>query len=357
MGDITLSVAQFRPELEGDGYVMSYVTQKVIYSRILKISRKDGLTGHGELITDPGYDLATIFNMEDVLLQELKDLSFHEVLHLAAKLRARDCRYNALSFALETAYYDLLCKSANVPMYSVFGGSSDAPLADYLSLSCEAPEKMASDMSVRAEGRRMVQIKLDGKSVDLNLARIDAILPYLSKEQSLLLDFNGALDLDTAKVFASHYDDDRFIWEEPCYTYEENRDFAEQSGKKTCFDQCLKSLAAITRACSDGVVSAAVVKPSHLGSLAIAQAARDILVAHSVPLRMDGVWCSPVAAAAVMHLAKSVPEKLLMTCIDLATPLILVDEWGGYTKNNGYLSLNGLAGHGVTIPESLNFKF
>lgn len=355
MSNVSLSLKDFNPSFYGGGYVMSYVTQTVLYSRILKIKRDDGVVGYGELISDPALDLKTIFALEDALLKQFDNLEFRDILSFATKIRAMDNRYSSISFALETAYFDLLTKSANVPMYSIFGGKMAPSIPDYLSISCGLPEKMAKDLKEKGESRKVIQIKLDGKDVDVDLARIDAIMPLLLTNQTLLVDFNGALSVETARIFISHYNDSRIVWEEPCFYYEENFELANKTGNKILFDQCLKSLSVISQACSEGVAAGACIKPMCLGSLSLAQSARDICINSDIPVRIDGLWCGPIANSAIVHLAISTPPSLLLSGCDLCEPLLLNDNWGGIIKENGNIKVTDSSGHGVIPPKNFNF--
>jgi len=355
MGNISISLKDYNPSFYGGGYVMSYVTQTVLHSRILCMKRDDGTVGYGELVSDPALDLKMIFSLEDALLKQFDNLEFKDVLSFATKINAMDNRYSAMSFALETAYFDLLTKSADIPMYSMFGGKLASSIPDYLSISCGLPEKMAKDLEIKGKNRKVIQIKLDGKDIDVDLARIDSILGLLLDKQTLLIDFNGALNIKTAQIFISHYSDSRIIWEEPCFYYEENRELANQTGNKILFDQCLKSLKIITQACSEGVMAGACIKPMCLGSLSLAQSARDICISSSIPVRIDGLWCGPIANTTIAHLAISTPPSLLISGCDLCEPLLLSDDWGNVIKENGNIEVGNSAGHGIIPPKSFEF--
>ncbi len=354
MSSVSFTLAEFMPRFRGDGYVMSYVTQTVLRSRIIRLDAGDGRYGYGEFISDPGLDGKEVGALEDAALAELTDLVLEDLPVLTRRLRAQDQKLNGMTFGLETAYFDLLARANDVQLCALFGGRMCQDVPDYLSLSCGEPAVMAARIQADGGSREVIQIKLDGKDMDTDISRIDAVLAVLQPNQTVLVDFNGALSPSSARTVFAQYSDSRIMWEEPCYTYEENRDLADATGARLLFDQCLKSLSHITRACGDAVMTAACIKPDMLGGLGVAQVARDVCTASGIAVRVDGLWCGSVATSAILHLAVGTPPDLLIAGCDLREPLVLDEDWGGIRRTPGdRIAPADGPGHGVIPPATM----
>lgn len=331
---------------------MSYVTQKVLYSRILRLDAGDSRVGYGEIISDPGLNLPEVRALEDAALDTLETVSLVDLTTRMPRFRTQDTQLSGLAFALETAYLDLISRRNDLPLYALLGGRQCRDVVDYLSISCGEPDVMRERVQLDGHEREVIQIKLEGKDMDTDVARIDAILSALQPGQTMLIDFNGALTPATARVIISQYSDKRIMLEEPCYSYEENRALVDSTGARLLFDQCIKSLNGFARACGEGAMAGVCIKPMSLGGLAIARAARDMCADSGIAVRIDGLWCGEVAAASILHLAVGMPAELLIAGCDLREPLVLEEDWGGMvSKPGGRIAPTDKPGHGVTPPE------
>ena len=351
---VSIKVADFTPRFRGGGYVMSYVTQRVLHSRIIQLDAGDGRVGVGEIISDPGLNLADIRVLEDSALNTMVAVSLENIPARIHQLRLRDIRFAGLTFALETAYLDLLSRQNGIPLYSLLGGRLADGVADYLSILCGQPADMARRVQLAGQEYEVIQIKLDGKNMEVNLKRIDAALGQLQARQTILIDFNGALSVAQASAYIAVYSDDRIMWEEPCASYEDNREVVDKTNARVLFDQCLKSLKFFAQACGEGAMAGACIKPMSLGGLSIAQAARDMCADSGISVRIDGLWCGPIATSSILHLAVGMPTALLIAGCDLREPLELAEDWGGIVRSGeGRIAPVQTPGHGVVPPASL----
>ena len=237
--------------------------------------------------------------------------------------------FRGLAFGIETAYLDLLARQVELPLYALLGGKLVASVPEYYSLSCADAGTVSATLAEEANGWDVVQIKLGVGDRQADADRISAALEALAKNQTILADFNGALNVDSALAVIAEFDDARIVWEEPCDSVEANTDVARGCARPVMFDQCLESLDHITRVVADGVAHSVCLKPAFLGGLAVARTARDICIAAGMPMRIDGPWCGHIATAACLHLAVGVPVELLIAGCDLRQPLLLNDDWGG----------------------------
>ncbi len=354
MSRLVITVADFTPRFRGEGYVMSYVTQRVLHSRVLRMDAGDGRVGYGEIISDPGLNLGEIRRLEDVALSEMSSVTLLDLSAWIKQLRSRGNCLAGLGFALETAYLDLLSRRNEIPLCALLGGRLCSDVVDYLSISCAEPAEMANRIHSDGGDREVIQIKLDGKDMASDIERIDATMSALLTSQTILIDFNGALSAKTAKAIISQYSDERILWEEPCKRYAENRALVDSTGARLLFDQCIKTLKDFALACTDGAMAGVCIKPMSLGGLGMARAARDMCVDSGIAVRIDGLWCGAVSTASILHLAVGMPPELLIAGCDLREPLVLEDDWGGVeTRPGGRIAPTDNPGHGVTPPALL----
>ncbi len=345
-----LSVAEFTPRFRAGTYVMSHVTQEVLAARILRIETESGHVGHGEIVRSSVQDPIKASTLEDTVIADIEGQELEALPGLARVSRLRDARLRGFAFGLETAYFDLVTRLADCPLYALLGGRLTDDVPDYLSLSADEGEAMVGRVQRDAADREVIQIKLGIYGVEEDIERIRQVLDVLGPSQTLLADFNGALDVPTASTTIQQIEDPRLTWEEPCNTYEENRDVVRATGIPVMLDQCLKTLDLYAAACADQVAGAVCIKPALLGGLSLGVAARDLSIDAGIPVRIDGPWCGDIATAATLHLAVGTPPELLVSGCDLRAPLALEEDWGGVKHTRpGRIAPVDAPGHGVRV--------
>lgn len=314
-----VDMTPFEPRFPGAGFAMSHVVQTQLFGRVIRLTTEDGTIGTGEVARRSKMDFAAAAMIEDARLPRLQGLPLAVLPELLDQWRAEDPALTGLSFALETALLDIQGQRTGMPLSALLGGPAGGSAGAYLSLSSGAPEAMARTVQTRP-GHPVVQAKLGVDTIDTDLVRIHAVLDAMEPDQTLLADFNGGLDLDTACRALPTIEDPRLVWEDPCLSYADNAAFARATGAPVMLDMCLKSVPDFLQAIQDRVAASVALKPAFLGSLSTARTARDLCVAAGMPLRVDGPWCGPVAAAASLHLALGTPSDLLICAADLTDP-------------------------------------
>lgn len=338
-------------------YIMSHVTQVALATRVLRVETADGAVGYGEIVRATGHDPGACIALENDVLGGLHDPSMEDLPALARRFRSQGNRLYGLAFGLETAHLDLIGRMTGAPLYSLLGGRLSDDAADYLSLSCDAPDAVSRRIAGEGATRQVIQVKLGDDDIDLDNQRIDAALAAAAPDQCLLMDFNGALTVDQANGVIGQHADGRIIWEEPCNTVPMNLAVAEKTGAPVMFDQCLKSLDLYAAVCTRSIDASVCIKPAApLGGLSVARAARDLAIDAGVAVRIDGPWSGPIGTAAALHLAVGVPPDLLIAGCDLTEPLRFADGWTTieHRPNNRIAPLAG-PGHGVTPPAEAMF--
>ncbi len=339
-------------------YVMSYVTQDRLTTRVLRITAEDGTCGYGEVVRSARYAPETCEILENETLVELEPLSIQNLPILAHHLRVRDIRLYGLAFALETAHLDFCAKKANAPLFAFLGGSMNQSVTDYLSIGCATPQVIHQKIRDVGATREVIQVKLGEGQLDLDFERIETALRVATQNQRLLLDFNGALNVEQALSVVQQYEDSRIVWEELCNNVPMNIEVAQRTGKNILFDQCLKSLQHYAAVCSQPITASVCIKPAApLGGLSVARVARDMALDAGLSVRIDGPWSGPIGSAAALHLALGAPPEKLIAGCDLTEPLVLGYPWKSHRKLPGdrIAPLQG-NGHGVELPETAIFE-
>jgi L-alanine-DL-glutamate epimerase-like enolase superfamily enzyme len=175
----------------------------------------------------------------------------------------------------------------------------------------------ASAAAERTKGCRRFQVKVGGENPEEDVARLDSLLADLCDGELLLADANGAWSVAEALAMMGRIHHPGLRWEEPCKTYDENREAAERSGASLILDQCMSSLPLYARLCADGFAAGVGLKPTVLGGLSAARVARDLCAESRVPMKIDDSWGADVASAAVVHLAAGLPGDLLIATLDM----------------------------------------
>ena len=310
-------------------YVMSHVTQKDLRIRVLRLETAAGHVGWGEIVRKSTLDQSAVASEEEPLFDSLLGRDVADLPAVARQLSGSNQALRGFAFGLETAYLDLVGRQAGLPLYALLGGKFVDDVPEYYSLSCGDAASVGPTLVREAVGWDVVQIKLGVGDRQADRDRVVGALESLAQNQTILADFNGALDVESAVSVIGEFDDPRIVWEEPCNNIEDNTQVAHRSGRPVMFDQCLESLDHITKTVADGVAHSVCLKPAFLGGVEVARAARDICIAAGLPMRVDGPWCGHIATAVCLHLAVGVPPELLIAGCDLRQPLLLNDDWGG----------------------------
>lgn len=316
-----IQVKPFEPRFPEGGYVMSHVTQITLHDRIIRLTTENGQTGIGEIVRKPAFDPVEISALEDDRLPALSGLDLADLPVLLDQWRREGLKLSGLVFGIETAFFDLIGCTSELPLSSLLGGSKTGDVPEYFSLSCDTPDTMAETLARIGMEHRVIQVKLGIGGTSLDRDRIHAVLDTMTSEQIMLADFNGALTPEEAISSLKDIRDPRVIWEEPCKTLEENMQTARDLGHPVMFDQCMDSIGAFLRALEDGSAHSLVIKPAFLGGLSVARTARDLCAAAGMKMRIDGPWSGQIAATAALHLALGAPEDLLIASANLVGPL------------------------------------
>lgn len=206
-----------------------FATRTVSYRdyTIAHIYTDEGAVGWGYCWGTPLVEMAVNHHLRDCLLGE----SPVSIIKLWRKM------YNAMAVwdrrgissraigALDIALWDLLGKTANLPIYKLIGGYREKVPAyysgGYYPVSCRTDNDLLNYLEKEfgtyyERGFRAFKMKIGGGSVELDLKRVELARKIIEEHSDLMIDANNAWDADTAIRMARKYEKFDIKWfEEP----------------------------------------------------------------------------------------------------------------------------------------------
>lgn len=169
---------------------------------LVSIESDSGETGHGYTYAGTVAGYSTFSFVEDVFIPLLLNCDPHLIEHLWSKMYQevllsgrRGAAIRALS-AVDIALWDLLAKSAGLPLYRLLGGSSDRVPA-YASGGYYRPGDLLGNVrdeitAYQALGFTDFKIKVGGSDFDTDVARVKVARETIGSSGRLALDANNA---------------------------------------------------------------------------------------------------------------------------------------------------------------------
>ena len=338
-------------------YVMSHVTQEVVYGRVLRVHMADGQTGLGEVVFPPSLSIderQRLIEYEPLYLSSVVGSTIDGLMQSAEELCGRGRSWSGIAFGLETAAYDLMGKARGLPISDVLGGKLGISVDDYFSISEFSVEGIQERLQIAGPERKVIQLKLGIGPPEKDIQQVSEILSNMADQQILLADANGGWSVNTACGIISCFEDPRVVWEEACPVYDENVEVARRTGQPVMVDQCVKDAGLARKAVDDRLVSSLCIKPAFLGGLKAARDIRDYCANSGMNMRIDGPGCGDIATAAILHLAVGAPPELLIAGCDLSEPLLREQDFKGAVRFDGCrIGPPSGPGLGMTLPDNV----
>jgi L-alanine-DL-glutamate epimerase-like enolase superfamily enzyme len=272
----------------------------------------------------------------------------------------------ALRAAVATARVDALARAAGrtAAAWLVQGAAPGSPLRFLLSppassMAVNALVGIADPEVAAAEAGRLVEtgytcLKLKGgaEAAGALVRRVAAVRESVGPLTSLRLDFNGALDEDTASTLLVALEPYRLEYvEQPIPALagvEAMARLRRRVATPLAADESVTDLAAVHALAVAGAVDVLVVKPARVGGLAEAARIVDLALATDTRVTVATLVESGVGVAAALHLAALVPGDRahgLSTAGLLASDLLT----DGPTIHGGRLAVPLGPGLGVAV--------
>lgn len=233
---------------------------------------------------------------------------------------------------LDIACWDILGKSAGLPLWQLLGASDPAPVHVNSSISTGTPDEMiALIRDARAKGYRTHSAKVGGSDPGADIERIEAISAALIPGEFVTFDVNRAWLPGVALQVLNAVGDARSWVEQPCETMEECTLVARKVRQPILLDECLHDMSDHLRAWQMAAFAGLKVKPNRLGGLTKCRRVRDFALHAGWKMHIEDVGGSALADTAALHLAASTPPEFHM------------DSW----LSHDHLSVDPVPGQGV----------
>ena len=254
---------------------------------------------------------------------------------------------------VDVACWDILGKTANLPVSDLLGGTYGEDFVLYRAISQQSPEEMAKNVTgYREEGYRRFQLKVGGDP-DVDIERIRQVATVLEPGDKLIADANtGWLKHEAMRVVGAVKDVDVYI-EQPCLRYEDCLSVRRHTDLPFVMDESIDGIPEILRGEQDLAMDVVNIKISKFGGLTRARQARDLCVSLGLVMTLEDTWGGDVVTAAIAHLAHSTPTEFLFTATDFNSYVTRSIAHGAPQRKNGRLAAPRTPGLGIDPIEEI----
>ena len=326
-------------------------------STIVKVTSDDGTVGYGEVCP-----LGSNY-MEAYALGVVSGIR-----ELAPVLIGRDpCRLHAINHLmdgaleghayvkspLDIACWDLLGRSAGLPIATLLGGRQSDSYPLYRAISQHSSEQMVQDViRFRSEGYRKFQLKVGGDPDD-DIERIKSALSVISPGDVLVADANrGWLAAEAMRVVNALAGENCYV-EQPCQTLEECLVIRNHTNLPMVLDEVITGANAFLTAWQSKAMDIINLKVSRVGGLTKAKLLRDMCEALGIRMTIEDCWGGDITTATVAHLAGSTRPEYLFSSTDFNSYVDVQVAPDAPQRREGMLPVPTMPGLGITIDETM----
>lgn len=279
---------------------------EVFDSTVVAIHTDSGITGYGEVCPlGPAYLPAYAAGART----GIAELGPHLIGVDATELGVVNARMDAalrghpyVKSALDMACWDILGKTAGLPVVTLLGGRYGDSIALYRAISQVPAEEMAENVArYRAEGYTKFQLKVGG-APDEDIDRIRAVAAKLERGDVLIADANTGWTQHAALRVADAVRGVDVYIEQPCATYRECLAVRRHTDRPFILDELVDSVGMLVEAAGDLAMDVINLKISKVGGLTKARQIRDLAVSLGIALTIEDTWGGDIITAAIAHL-------------------------------------------------------
>jgi len=324
----------------------------VFDSTVIEVETTEGVTGWGEVCPLGPFYLPAYADGVRAGIKELGPLLLgYDACAIDVLNHRMDAALQGHAYVksgIDMACWDILGKTAGLPVCTLLGGRSGEEVVLYRAISQESPEAMASKVAkYRAEGYRRFQLKVGGDP-DVDIQRIRAVSAELQPGDRLVADANtGWSQHEAMRVVRAVRDMDVYI-EQPCRTYEECVSIRNHTDHPFVLDENIDSLGMLIRALNEGAMDVVNLKISKLGGITKLRQARDLCVSRGVAMTLEDSWGGDIVTAAIAHVAHSTPESSRFTSTDFNSYVTVSIAEGAPQRVNGKMKASSEPGLGIS---------
>ena len=347
------SLTVWRHELElREPYSYAGATLTHIPSVIVRMQTDDGLEGWGETCPlGPTYQPAHA----DGAITAIKEMAGAIVggsalpRQLGVRMDGALEGHRYAKAALDIAAWDILGKSAGLPLNRLLGGALSNPVPSYYAIAPLEPDEVVRIALDRvAEGYQALQLKIGSGDVEQDCETVRRVWESVPRGVSIAADANRALLVEETLHLSRKLANVPIAIEQPCSTAEEMRSLRGRLHHPLYWDESTTSPSVVLDALGQGHCEGFGMKLTRVGGITPLLGVRDMAVAKGVKLSVDDSWGGDIVAAACAHVGSTVPPKLFRGTW-ICRPYLSggYDEQGGIQVENGRITLPDGPGLGI----------
>ncbi len=337
-----------------DPFVVATGARVVAENVFVHITLRDGTCGYGEAAPFPevgGEDRETclnaLSNLAPLLIgQSVQD--YHTLAHAIAGLAPAQ---PAARCGLETALLDAYCRTAQMPMWQLWGGTDVRPHDTDITIPIATLENtLALARRWYEKGFRLFKMKV-GKDVDSDIGRIEAVHKTLANV-AFIGDGNQGFSREECLNFAQgikRFGGKMVLLEQPVVRDDLDSMAAirRETGIPVAADESVRSLDDARRVVEQGAADYINIKIMKTGVVE-AQAIAAFTLASGLKLMIGGMIESRIAMGCSFSLVLGMTG---FEVLDLDTPLLLATDpvRGGYQYEGPRLQPWTTAGLGMSV--------
>jgi cis-L-3-hydroxyproline dehydratase len=250
---------------------------------------------------------------------------------------------------IDVACWDILGKSAGLAVCELLGGRTDVKMPVISSIHTGDPEDMRSRVAEHRErGYPAHSVKIGGEP-GLDAARIEASLADRRPGEFFIVDANGGLTVETAlrmlRLLPAGLD---FVLEAPCATWRECISLRRRTDVPLIWDELAAGDSSVAQLVADDAAEGIGLKITKNGGLTRCRRQRDICISAGLTMSVQDTVGSDIAFAAIVHMAQTVPRKLLRCVLESRDMVTVNTADGHFPVIDGRITAPATPGLGIT---------
>lgn len=295
-------------------------------STVVRVTADDGTEGWGESVPfGANYIAAHALGVRagiEEMASALLDLDPRSVDRVNDAMDDVLAGHHHAKAPIDIACWDLLGRSVGLPVHQLLGGSTGRPMPIISSIGSGPPEDMRARVAEHRErGYRGHSVKIgaaeDEGGPALDAERYVACIADRRPGEFFIADANGGFTPDGVLRFLRLLPDGTdIVLEAPCATWTETLSVRRRCDVPIVLDELAVDEAAVVQAIAGDAADGIGLKVTKSGGLTRSRRTRDLCRAAGLAVSVQDTWGSELAFAAVLHLAQTVPRRLLRCVLD-----------------------------------------
>jgi L-alanine-DL-glutamate epimerase-like enolase superfamily enzyme len=306
---------QWQPFTDGPYVLSGDRTDDGFDSLVVRLITESGVTGWGEMSPlGTMYDPAFADGARAAAPWFTAALLGSSAVVVARTLEATLKGHLYTKSAFDMAAWDVLGRSAALPLHDLLGGADGEGTTLYRSIGRAAPETMAAAaVEYRERGYRRLQVKVGGDP-SADLAGLRAVVAAVPDAQ-LYCDANGGWSVGDARRFLAATTDLSYVLEQPCGTLRECLLVRPHAARPMVLDESITTMDDVVAAAEAGI-DGVTIKLARVGGITPARVLRDTAVALSMQVTVEDTGGADIDTAALAHLSISTPATRRAHTVD-----------------------------------------